>query len=205
LFQQSFGAFIIMIVLIGMMMISSAKAFTQAAKRELILTGATARDAMAPPPVSIPSNISLTDSLDRYLRGHEHETFPVMDEFGRLIGALNYEAARRVGQTEPTRPVRDAMIPLSDLKVVQADLPLADVIAELGGAAALVVDGTALVGTISGHSINRWADSRQPGQNAASVSPGSPVPPSSSPPPPPPPPAPASPGAIELVPVSSGR
>src|SRR5204863_9094817 len=48
LFQLPFQT--IMLVLIGFMMLSSAKAFTAAAKREMSLAGATARDAMAPPP-----------------------------------------------------------------------------------------------------------------------------------------------------------
>jgi Zn-dependent protease len=133
----------------------------RAANRELavrdVLVRGVVADAMGPPPTSIPGDLSLTETLDRYLRGHEDESFPVVED-GRVLGMLTFDSARRIGRDEPTRPARDAVIPIEDLLVVAPGDRL-DVVAErVGpGRAALVLRDGHLVGAIGGHDIGRWA------------------------------------------------
>ena len=125
------------------------------------LTSATVADAMEPPPPAVPSDMTLSEALDRYLRGHEHEGFPVVEN-GRVIGMLSFNSAREVGVNDPLRPVRDALVPLSQVLTVEAEEPLDQAAAHLeAGRAALVLRDGELVGVISGSGLARWATSHR--------------------------------------------
>jgi CBS domain-containing protein len=59
---------------------------------------------------------------------------------------------------DPTRPVGDALVPLSDVLTTTEDEPLDAAVVRLGpGRAALVLRDGRLVGTITGRSVGRWA------------------------------------------------
>ena len=121
---------------------------------------ATVAEVMEPPPPPIPADLSLSDALDRYLRGHEGEAFPVVDD-GRVIGMLTFGSARDVGVVDPLRPVRDAVIPLSQVLTVDVSEPLEQAVARLGaGRSALVLDDGRLIGAITGSAMARWAAGR---------------------------------------------
>ncbi len=121
------------------------------------LAHARVADAMEPPPPAIPSTMTLSEALDRYLRGHDTEAFPVVED-GRVIGMLSFSSAREVGMHDPLRPVRDALIPLSEVLTAEAEEPLEPVAARLGsGRAALVLRDGELVGAITGGGVLRWA------------------------------------------------
>jgi CBS domain-containing protein len=116
---------------------------------------------MEPPPPPIPADLSLSEALDRYLRGHEGEAFPVVDD-GRVIGMLTFGSARDVGMVEPLRPVRDAVIPLSQVLTVDVSEPLEEAVVRLGaGRSALVLDDGRLVGAITGGTVARWVAGRR--------------------------------------------
>lgn len=121
------------------------------------LAEATVADAMDPPPPSVPAELTLSETLDRYLRGHEGEAFPVVEE-GKVIGMISFSSARGVGMQDPLRPVRDAVIPLSQVLVAHPDERLDEVAGRLGaGRAALVLRDGVLVGAITGGGLYRWA------------------------------------------------
>jgi hypothetical protein len=74
------------------------------------------------------------------------------------VGVVTFESARRVGMSDPLRPVGDAIIPLSDVLTAREDEPLDRVVLRLGpGRGALVLRDGRLVGTITGRSVGRWA------------------------------------------------
>ena len=124
------------------------------------LSAATVADAMDPPPPAVPADMTLSEALDRFLRGHEHEAFPVVEE-GRVIGMVSFGSAREVGMHDPLRPARDAVIPLENVLTTSPDEPLDHVAARLGaGQAALVLRDGALVGAITGGGLARWAAAR---------------------------------------------
>jgi CBS domain-containing protein len=117
-------------------------------------------EAMSPSPPAVPVELSLSDSLDRYLTGNEEAQFPVVDG-DRLVGILTFDSARRVGRQDPLRPVRDAMLPVSKATTVGADEPLDHVIDQLSdGASALVIRDGRLVGSITAGDVSRWARAR---------------------------------------------
>jgi CBS domain-containing protein len=115
---------------------------------------------MSPSPPAVPAELSLSDSLDRFLLGNEEAQFPVVDG-DRLVGILTFDSARRIGRQDPLRPVRDAMLPLAKATTVGAEEPLDRVIEQLSdGASALVVREGRLVGSISAADVSRWARAR---------------------------------------------
>jgi Zn-dependent protease len=124
------------------------------------LTGATVADVMEPPPAAVPGGLSLSETLDRYLRGHEGEAFPVIDD-GRVIGMISFASARALGAVDPLRPARDALIPLSSVAVARPDESLHDIAERLGASRqALVLRDGELVGAISGSAVYRYATRR---------------------------------------------
>ena len=155
---------------IGLFLIQAARQAEGQEKLRSMLEGALVRDAMSLPPAPVPASITLQQALDGYLRGHEDRIFPVV-EGSRLVGLLTFPAAAAVGQHDPLRAVRDAMLPLDDVRTVQADEPLERAIPELQRGAALVLRGEELVGSISANDISRWAENRERAHASAAETP----------------------------------
>lgn len=148
------------LAIIGMFIFQSARAAEAQIGVRQRLAQTTVAEVMEPPPPPIPAELSLSEALDRYLRGHEGEAFPVVDD-GRVIGMLTFGSARDVGVVDPLRPVRDAVIPLSQVLTVDVSEPLEEAAARLGaGRSALVLDDGRLVGAITGGGVARWAAGR---------------------------------------------
>ena len=119
---------------------------------------------MGSPPATIPAQMPLSEVLDTYLRGHEHDAFPVLDGVGNVIGLLTFDSARQVGQTNPFAPAHEAMIPLSEVATVAAETPLRDAVQRLGPTgAALVLRHGALVGALTAGDVQRWANANRVG------------------------------------------
>lgn len=156
-------------------MISAARSSERRLAVRESLGHGTAADAMRPPPPAVPADLSLSEALDRYLRGHEEESFPVVDPSQAVLGMVSLRSARRVGAEDPLRPVRDGMIPIGEVRTVQANDPLDVVVDTLAsGGAALVLEGDRLVGSIGSRDLETWLE----GGSASSRLPsGSPAPP----------------------------
>jgi len=143
--------------IIGLFIFQGARAQDRHAGVARGLSGATVADAMEPPPPAVPADMTLSEALDRFLRGHEEEAFPVL-EAGRVIGMVSFSSAREIGVEDPLRPVRDAVIPLTQVILAHPDDPLEEVSAKLGtGRAALVLREGQLVGAITGSAVIRYA------------------------------------------------
>jgi Zn-dependent protease len=154
---QTFGA--VWLAVIAMFIFQGARASERQIGLTRRLAEATVADAMDPPPPAVPADMTLSEALDRFLRGHEEEAFPVV-EGGRVLGMVSFSSARGVGMQDPLRPVRDALIPLSQVLVAHPDERLDDVAGRLGaGRAALVLRDGELVGAITGGGVYRWATS----------------------------------------------
>ena len=143
--------------LIGMFILRGAQASEERIGLDERLASATVADAMDPPPPAVPADMTLSETLDRFLRGHEEEAFPVLDG-GWVIGMISFGSARELGARDPMRPARDAVIPLEHVLIARPDERLDEVAARLGTErAALVLRGRQLVGSISGSGLYRWA------------------------------------------------
>lgn len=143
--------------IIGMFIFRGAQASEQRIGIDDRLASATVADAMDPPPPAVPADLSLSQTLDRFLRGHEEEAFPVI-EGGNVIGMISFSSARELGMRDPLRPARDAVIPLEHVLIAHPDERLDEISARLGTErAALVLKDGQLVGAISGSGVYRWA------------------------------------------------
>jgi Zn-dependent protease len=150
----------IWLAVIGSFIFQGARTIRQQIGLGERLAAATVADAMEPPPPAVPADLSLSETLDRFLRGHEEEAFPVIDE-GRVIGMISFDSARALGSQDPLRPARDAVIPLGDVLTTGPDERLDAVAARLGnGRAALVLRDGALVGAITGRGVSRYVAKR---------------------------------------------
>jgi Zn-dependent protease len=153
--QDLFAA--IWLGIIGLFIVQGARASEQRIGLDARLATATVADAMDPPPPAVPADMTLSQTLDRFLRGHEGEAFPVIDD-GRVIGMISFNSAKDLGSRDPLRPARDAVIPLEHVLVARPDEPLDEVSARLGSErAALVLRDGRLVGAITGGGVYRWA------------------------------------------------
>ena len=147
--------------IIGMFIFQGARATQQQTAIVDRLAGATVADAMDPPPPAVPAGLSLSETLDRYLRGHEGEAFPVIEPDGRVVGMISFNSARDLGARDPLRAAREALIPPANVLVAEPDERLEEVSQRLGsGRAALVLRDGRLVGAITGGGVYRWAASR---------------------------------------------
>jgi Zn-dependent protease len=148
--------------LVAWWMISASRSSERRLAVRDALTGGTARDAMEAAPRTVPADMSLSEALDRFLRGHEGESFPVVDARGRLEGMISFGSARKIGGEDPLRPVRDAMVSLEEIRTVQVADRLDHVIDELGpGGAALVLDDERLVGSVRSRDLEAWLNGQR--------------------------------------------
>jgi Zn-dependent protease len=154
-------------------LISTARGTESRLRLRLELAKGRARDAMRAPPDFVPAEMSLADVLRDYLRGRQHDAFPVV-EGGRVIGTISMNSARRIGGRDPLRPARDGIVPLAATRSVRADDGLDDVLDLLGGQEGMVLDDGRLVGSIAPQDIERWYQRHLRGETAA---PPAPVPP----------------------------
>lgn len=145
---------------IGVFIFQGARSARDGARTAATLRGAAVRDVMSPPPVSIASSLSLSEALDRHLRGRTEQAFPVVED-GVVIGMVSLTSASPIGAIDPLRPVRDATVPISEFLVVAPEDALDGVAMQLASrGAALVVSGGLAVGTITGGDVVRWIESR---------------------------------------------
>ena len=157
-FRQGSGLLIRAIWLgwIGVTLISVGRSMQGRVQLRDALEGVTVADAMRPPPPPVPADISLSEALDGYLRGGPKTSFPVVDASGAIVGTVSMESARKVGATDPLRPVRDGMVPLRQAAVFGPDEALDDTIEWLGGREGLVMLNGRVVGQIAARDVESW-------------------------------------------------
>jgi hypothetical protein len=140
---------------VATILIGAGRAMDQRiAVRDQLVKG-TVVDAMRQAPPAVPADISLMQALDDYLRGADGHAFPVADA-GRVIGTISIDSARKVGGRDPTRPVRDGVLPLAQTPVVAPDETLDDSLEWLGGREGLVLRDGVLVGALGPADVERW-------------------------------------------------
>ena len=118
-------------------------------------------EAMSPPPPPIRADATLLHALETHLREDRSTEFPVVDEQGRVIGSLSFATAAKIGGSDPTRGVREAMTPREQMRWVRPDLPLDRALEWIAGSGqALVLDGERLLGRLTTRDVDRWYQRR---------------------------------------------
>jgi Zn-dependent protease/predicted transcriptional regulator len=145
--------------LIGWFLYQGAtSALTQAETRRRLDT-AVAGDVMSPPPPTVSPDLGLASAMSRYLKDHDGEAFPVMEN-GHVVGfiSLRLASSASVDQT-----VREAMA--TPTAVIEASpgerlSSLAERMGESGALTAMVVDDGRLVGVIEPEDLDRFLQRR---------------------------------------------
>jgi Zn-dependent protease/CBS domain-containing protein len=146
---------------IGWMMISQGLQVTKQAPILRDLSEGQVSEAMSPPPPPIPADTTLLHALETHLREDRSTQFPVVDGHGRVIGSLSFATAAKIGGSDPTRGVREAMTPRGQMRLVRPDIPLDRALEWIAGSGqALVLDGEQLLGRLTTRDIDRWYQRR---------------------------------------------
>jgi len=152
---------------VGWMMISQGLQVGKQAPILRDLSEGQVSEAMSPPPPPIPADRTLLHALETHLREDRSTEFPVVDGQGRVIGSLSFATAAKIGKSDPTRGVRDAMTPREQTRWVRPDLPLDRAIEWIAGSGqALVLDGDRLLGRLTTRDVDRWFQRRIGGASA---------------------------------------
>jgi Zn-dependent protease/CBS domain-containing protein len=142
---------------IGWMMINQGLQVTKQAPILRDLSTGQVSEAMSPPPPPVPEATTLLHALETHLRQDRSTEFPVVDGSGRVVGSLSFTTAAKIGGSDPTRGVREAMTPLERMRTVPPDLPLDRAIEWIAGSGqALVIEGERLLGRLTSGDVDRW-------------------------------------------------
>lgn len=152
---------------VGWMLINQGRQVVKQAPVLQALSGGRVSEAMSPPPAPIPADATLLHALETHLRADRSTEFPVVDAFGRVLGSLSFSTAAKVGGSDPTRGVREAMTPREQMRSVPPALSLDRALESIaGGGQALVLEGERLLGRITTRDIDRWYRRRILGASA---------------------------------------
>lgn len=144
---------------IGWFLFRAAGATLGQTMQRQVLGAATAGDVMSSPPPAIPADMALGPAIDRYLRGHEGEAFPVMRD-GQLVGFVSLRTAREVS---PELPVAEAAVRTDTVAVASPEDRMdrvADRLGEQRARTVLVLEEGQLVGVIEPEDVSRFFQAR---------------------------------------------
>jgi Zn-dependent protease/CBS domain-containing protein len=146
---------------IGWMMISQGLQVSKQAPVLRDLSDGRVSEAMSPAPVPIPADVTLLHVLETHLREDRSTEFPVVDGQGRVIGSLSFSTAAKIGGSDPTKGVREAMTPREQMRWVRPDLPLDRALEWIAGSGQpLVLDDERLLGRLTTRDVDRWYQRR---------------------------------------------
>ena len=158
---QAQSSYWLFFAFVGWMLINQGRQVAKQAPVLQSLSGGRVSEAMSPPPAPIPADATLLHALETHLRADRSTEFPVVDGFGRVIGSLSFSTAAKVGGTDPTRGVREAMTPREQMRSVPPDLSLDQALESIAGSGqALVLQGERSLGRLTTRDIDRWYQRR---------------------------------------------
>jgi Zn-dependent protease len=115
-------------------------------------SGLRVRDLMVRNPTTVPPSLTIDDFMDQVVWTHRHTTYPVVEN-GRAIGLLPFRCVAQIPRSEwSRRTVRECMIPLESVPVLEEDEPLEEALVDLGAdgvGRGLVLDDGRLLGLLS--------------------------------------------------------
>jgi Zn-dependent protease/CBS domain-containing protein len=161
IFQSSFsGAWL---AFLGWFLLNAATAEARYVLARQALNGLRVRDVMTPNPVVVGPDVTLGDFMDDIMVSERHTTYPVVDG-GKAVGVLPFRCIANVPRNEwDTRRVRDCLLGLDKVPVLEEDDEAADALAELsesGGGHGLVVSDGRLTGIVSTSDLARALQAR---------------------------------------------
>ncbi len=136
-------------------------------KRTLVsegLAGISAEEIMTKNVLTVPPDITIQQLINEYFLVRSHGSYPVKDTAG-VIGLVTFDHIRVIpGAEHAARTVRDALIPLDKLLIVQPQTQASTVLekmAKVGLASALVMRDGQLLGIITNNDLMRTVRMRE--------------------------------------------
>jgi Zn-dependent protease len=171
IFQGSFsGAWL---AFIGWFVLQAAKAEARYIATEEALAGLRVADLMVRDPVTVDADFTLGRFMDEVASSRRFTTYPVVDA-GRPIGLLAFSSVASVPRSDwDTQRVRDSMVPLDRVPLLERDTKAVDALAALSSPTsnrALVVDNGHLAGLLSITDLARALEVGRPPRPAAASS-----------------------------------
>jgi Zn-dependent protease/CBS domain-containing protein len=161
IFQSSFsGAWL---AFLGWFLLNAATAEARYVLTRQALSGLRVRDVMTPNPVVVGPDVTLGEFMDDIVVAQRHTTYPVVTD-GKAVGLLPFRCIANVPRNEwDTRRVRDCLLGLDKVPVLEDDEDAADALAELSGSEGghgLVVSDGRLTGILSMSDLARALQTR---------------------------------------------
>jgi Zn-dependent protease/CBS domain-containing protein len=161
IFQSSFsGAWL---AFLGWFLLNAATAEARYVLARQALNGLRVRDVMTPNPVVVGPDVTLGEFMDNIMVAQRHTTYPVVTD-GKAVGLLPFRCIANVPRNEwDTRRVRDCLLGLDKVPVLEDDEDAADALAELSGSEGghgLVVSDGRLTGILSMSDLARALQTR---------------------------------------------
>jgi Zn-dependent protease/CBS domain-containing protein len=146
---------------VGWMLISQGLQVSKQVPVLQALSGGRVSEAMSPPPAPVPADATLLHALETHLRADRSTEFPVVDGYARVIGSLSFSTAAKVGGSDPTKGVREAMTPREQMRWVRPDLPLDRALEWIAGSGqSFVLNDERLLGRLTTRDVDRWYQRR---------------------------------------------
>jgi Zn-dependent protease/CBS domain-containing protein len=140
------------LVFLGWFLLAAATSEARFYAAREALAGLRVRDLMSRDPVTVDAGASLGRIVDAVIGPRRYTTYPVVDD-GRVVGLLPFRCVAQVPRTEwDARTVRDCMLDLDEVPILDADDDAIDALEKVSGSEvnrALVLDGNRLLGLLS--------------------------------------------------------
>jgi Zn-dependent protease/predicted transcriptional regulator len=150
--------------MIGWFLTQAARSQAEELRMRQVLHGIEAEDLMAADLVTIPSDLTVRDAVDRFFMRYDHGAFPVEDD-GHTVGLLTLRAVKGIPQQEwDARAVQEVMEPIGEQCTVPADARMDNVLAKMQEGKTrrcLVVRNGEVVGIITPFDVTRWFQRRR--------------------------------------------
>jgi Zn-dependent protease len=158
---------------IGWFLLQAASAEDRYVMVSEALSGLHVRDLMIRDPVTVTPDVTVGQFMDRVASSRRYTTYPVLDD-GRVVGLLAFRCVTEVPRAEwDRRTVRECMIPLERVPVLEADETATDALAELSESdvnRGVVLENGSLAGFVSITDLARALEVGRPRRRRAAVS-----------------------------------
>jgi len=142
----------IWLIFVGLFLQEAAEVSYRQIIMKKMLAGVGIKSLMTRDVITVPTTINLDELVNSYFFKYRHASFPVMED-DLILGLVTFHDLKEIPRQEwPTRNVKEIMLPLSELLVINQNADAMDALAKMaqnGIGRLLVIENTKLIGIIS--------------------------------------------------------
>jgi Zn-dependent protease/predicted transcriptional regulator len=160
----------IWLVVLGCFIVAAASQQEHVTRRARV-SDLQVEDAMTRRPLVVPSQTTVAEAIERYVRPNRFSAFPVVDASGRLVGLATVQRiAGLPRESWRTAPIGAVTAASAEIVLCRPDDPLADVAARIENAPdrrAVVTEGERVVGILTPSDVSRAINQGDPFSQSA--------------------------------------